>query len=61
MAIKSLPKADVEKLIANLEKSYIKVNEISKEPKFGSEYTALGYAEATISYVIKQLKGEYPI
>lgn len=59
--IKSIPKADVEKLIHYVEHNKKRVHDISFENPPYSEAKALGYAEGTFEMLIKKLKGDYPI
>lgn len=61
MAIKSIPKADVEKLIEYGEKCLKRGNEISNEIGWATASKAYGYTEAALENIIKKLKGEYPI
>lgn len=59
--IKSIPKADVEKLIAFAEEQNKKVAEIFDGGLTYSSSRACGYAEELIRIIVKKLKGEYPI
>lgn len=58
---KAIPKQDVEKLIADLEKKLVSIKELSNEQSPFGAYKALGYAEGALEHLIKQLKGDYPI
>ena len=60
--IKAINKTDVEKLIIHLEEKLKRIKELANEATdtFGA-YKTIGYAEGSIEFVIKQLKGEYPI
>lgn len=60
--IKSISNADVTTMIATLDSSLERIKEMASDTSTLYEcYKAVGYAEATIEIVIKQLKGEYPI
>lgn len=60
--IKSISKADVTTMIATLESSLERIKEMASDTHNRFEvYKVVGYAEATIETVIKQLRGEYPI
>lgn len=62
--LKTLKQPEIDKLINQLEKSY---DTITKEPteqelkNMFHDSFRLGQAQATIQYLIKQLKGEWPI
>lgn len=55
--IKSIPKADVEKLIKYVQS----LQEGHNESLVTSPYMAYGYAKSGFEGLIKKLKGEYPI
>lgn len=59
--IKSIPKADVEKLIKDLEQDFKKIMETADSHPFGGHSMALGRAEVVIKMLIMKLKQEYPI
>lgn len=59
--IKSIPKADVEKLIKDTEEMLSKIQQRASDDHRHSHSVSLGMAEATIEHIIEQLKGNHPI